>query len=211
MILAALAYLIGAIPFGWILGRVVHGVDVRRQGSGNIGATNVSRVLGWKWGAAALLLDLLKGLLPVLLLPGLLPGSSGSNAERVVAAAASVVGHMFPCYLGFRGGKGVATGLGAATALCWPAALAGAAAFGLTFAVVRIVSLSSICAVFAYAAAALIAVGQPWSQDNLPLSLFSLAVPVLIVFQHRTNIARLLRGEEPRFRFGRGTVESPKT
>ncbi|MFN8453045.1 MAG: glycerol-3-phosphate 1-O-acyltransferase PlsY, partial [Anaerolineae bacterium] len=139
------AYLAGSIPFSLLIARWAGGIDLRQHGSGNVGATNVARTLGYKWGAVALLLDALKGLLPTWGLPLLFYGA-GSRHAPVAAGLAAIVGHMFPCWLGFRGGKGVATALGVVAVLSWQATLAAFVAFAAVFAVSRIVSLSSIVA-----------------------------------------------------------------
>ncbi len=111
------AYLVGSLPFGLLIGRYVAGVDIRQAGSGNIGATNVARVLGKRLGLIVLILDCLKGALPTAILPGLLSDSAGFRLHlAVVSGTAAILGHMFPCWLKFRGGKGVATALGVALA-----------------------------------------------------------------------------------------------
>lgn len=198
------SYLAGSIPFGLMIGLFVKGIDIREHGSGNIGATNAGRVLGKKWGLICLLLDALKGLLPVVFLPRLIGGESISAEQltdlAVISGVATIVGHMFPCWLGFRGGKGVATSLGVVAMLSPWGLLVGAVAFFGSFLVFRIVSLSSILAAIGFGAFYL----TPWSQHPLSLGLFSAAVPLLIIVQHRANIRRLLRGEEPKFKTSAG-------
>jgi glycerol-3-phosphate acyltransferase PlsY len=211
LLAAGLAYLVGSFPFGYLTARVVRGIDIRQHGSGNIGATNVGRVLGSRWGLFVLALDLLKGLLPVWLLPtwSIQPASEQMHLE-VAVGVATIVGHMAPCWLGFRGGKGVATALGVVLFLAPWASLISAGSFAITFAVWRIVSLSSIIAVLAFAAAELTLLWPaPFSKSNWSLATFSLAVPLLIIFRHRSNIRRLIRGEEPRFRSGGDQTKAP--
>ena len=202
----AAAYALGSLPFGWILHRVARGGDIREQGSGNIGATNVGRVLGAKWGIAALLLDALKGLLPVLLIPRCFAeaGAGWFILLQVVAGVSTVVGHMFPVWLKFRGGKGVATSLGVVMGLTPFGSLAAFSGFALCMLASRIVALSSIVAALIFAIGQMfILQPNPFAVEKLPLSVFSLAVPALIVVQHRSNIGRLMRGEEKKFQFGK--------
>ncbi|HEX6987523.1 MAG TPA: glycerol-3-phosphate 1-O-acyltransferase PlsY [Planctomycetaceae bacterium] len=204
----AAAYLVGSIPFGLLIARYWHGVDVRKHGSGNIGATNVGRVLGRKWGVACLMLDFLKGLLPTLLLPRLVPlPSDWLGPAAVACGAAAIAGHVFPVWLGFRGGKGVATGAGVAVVVSWPAALAAAAAFAVVFAAKRIVSLASIVAATVYAAVTLALLREPFARENWAMAAFAVAIPALIVARHGDNIRRLRRGEEGRFRAGAAHAE----
>ena len=200
-VLALASYLAGSIPFGLMIGRVVKGIDLRDHGSGNIGATNAGRVLGTKWGLICLVLDALKGFLPVALFPRWICGADAPLDDlAVLAGVATIVGHMFPCWLGFRGGKGVATSLGVVAMLSPWGLLVGAVAFFSTFAIFRIVSLSSILAAVGFGLFYLTPYSlTPYSRQSMSLGLFSAAVPLLIVFQHRSNVKRLLRGEEPRF------------
>ena len=202
LILAVAAYLVGSIPFGYLTGKLA-GVDIRTQGSRNIGATNVARVLGKKLGLLVLLLDCLKGLLPVWLLANLHTVLTGSPAEtehvRVACGVAAIVGHMFPCWLGFRGGKGVATSLGVVLVLSWQATLVTAGVFIVVFAVSKIVSLASMLAAVGFAVAHLCLQPDPFSSQNWSLTAFAIGVPVLILMRHGSNIARLLRREEDRF------------
>ena len=210
-LLALTSYLAGSIPFGLMIGRAVKGIDLRQHGSGNIGATNAGRVLGKKWGLICLALDALKGLLPVALLPRLLFGAEEPALAHLVvlAGVSTIVGHMFSCWLGFRGGKGVATSLGVVAMLSPWGLLAGVIAFFGTFAVWRIVSLSSMLAAVGFGGYQLATLkpspfaGETWSQG-----LFAIAVPLLILFQHRSNLRRLLKGEEPPFGKARSANES---
>lgn len=198
VLIGALSYLAGSIPFGQLLARWIAGVDLRATGSGNIGATNASRVLGKKWGAVVLLLDALKGLLPTLFLPRVFGASADSLVHwSVLAGICAIVGHSFPIWLGFRGGKGVATSLGVAAALAPWGTLVAFGVFLAVFAATRIVSASSLVAVIGFAVFQWIQLQpQPWSAAQWSLTLFSLGVPLLIVVRHHQNIARLLRGEE---------------
>jgi len=196
-VLVLASYLAGSIPFGLMIGKWVKGVDLRQHGSGNIGATNVGRVLGKKWGLICLFLDALKGALPVDFFPRWICGLDHPwfNDLAVVAGVTTIVGHMFPCWLGFRGGKGVATSLGVVLMLSPWGLLVGAIGFFSTFAATRIVSLSSMVAAVAFGLFYL----TPWSPHSQSLAAFSIAVPLLILIQHRSNVRRLLRGEEARF------------
>ena len=199
------AYLIGSLPFGFLLARLGHGIDIRTVGSGNIGATNAARVLGARWGIAVLVLDALKGLVPVLLLPPAFfePADSIFIHVQVACGLATIVGHMFPCWLGFRGGKGVATALGVVAVLAWQGTLVSFVAFALVFLIWRIVSLSSIIAALAFAGMQMwLLQPAPFGSRTWSLAAFSLLVPALILYRHRSNVVRLIRGEEPRFRAG---------
>jgi glycerol-3-phosphate acyltransferase PlsY len=182
----AFGYLLGSIPFGLLFAHLAGAGDVRKIGSGNIGATNVLRT-GKRWAAAATLLcDAGKGAAAVLLARHFLP-----LGAEIFAALAAVLGHLWPVWLGFKGGKGVATFLGVSTALFWPAGLAVAATWLIAALIWRISSLSALIAV-ALSPVYFFAFGQ---RDYVPLAL---VLAALIIFMHRENIARLTRGEEPR-------------
>ncbi len=205
ILILAGSYLAGSLPFGLILARAVKGIDIRQHGSGNIGATNVSRVLGTKWGAVCFVLDASKGALPVWLLPPLALAADDTTRTHwnVAAGLMAILGHMFPCWLRFHGGKGVATALGVVMILAPLSTAITFGVFAVCFAASRIVSLSSIVSAVAFAVAEMIILRpQPFGTEAWSLATFSLAVPTLIIARHRTNIARLLRGEERRFKFG---------
>ncbi len=209
-LLAMGGYLLGSIPFGLLIGRL-RGVDVRRQGSGNIGSTNVGRVLGRPWGYLCFLLDVGKGLVPVLWVGHYLHARAGegalSSADQWVWLAvggATIVGHMCSIYLRFRGGKGVATSLGVVLGV-WPYfTLTGLFAFAIWLAVwglSRYVSLASIAAALSFPVGFLLLIWRmpAWHAEELePLVVFSCAMAILVVIRHRSNIQRLLRGTEDR-------------
>jgi len=195
------AYLIGAIPFGWLIARS-RGIDIFHAGSGNIGATNVGRVLGRKFGLLVFALDFAKGAVPVAA-AGHSPADAHAALElpdalRVGVALCAFLGHLFPVYLGFRGGKGVATGAGTVFVLMpGPAALAvlaWAAVVGAT----RTVSLGSVVAAGALCAARLLSVPDPFGRGSVVVTGFCLAGTGLVLLKHRANLARLARGTESR-------------
>lgn len=196
-----LGYLSGSIPVAVWVGKIVGGIDIRRQGSGNAGATNVARVLGVRWGVLVGLIDILKGFIPVFLLGPLAGrgfGISTPNAGLVIGIAA-ILGHVFPLFAGFKGGKGVLTALGVFAALLPLEAACAAAIWVLVFAAWRIVSLGSIIAVTSFAI--IVALRRYVFGADHPLSLViaSLLIAALVLITHRENIARLIRGEEKRF------------
>jgi glycerol-3-phosphate acyltransferase PlsY len=197
------SYLAGSLPFGLIVARLAKGIDIREHGSKNIGATNVTRVLGWKWGAVCFVLDVLKGALPTRLLPtAVLAADDPARVHwHIAAGLVAILGHMFPVWLGFRGGKGVATALGVVAVLASPSSVVLAfGAFAATFAATRIVSVSSITAAVTFAVSQMYLLWpEPFRTETWSVAGFSLAVPALIIVKHRSNIVRLLRGEEHRF------------
>jgi len=191
----AASYLVGSIPFGLLMARLFGGSDVRKAGSGNIGATNVARVAGLVPGLLTLLLDAGKGWFAVWLAMRFLHGQA---LDVVLAGLLAMLGHCFPVWLGFRGGKGVATAAGVFLALCPTAMLAAAILFLLVAGFWRYVSLASIAA----AAAIPLLVYLLWAPQFAPpqsVTITSLAIAALVIYQHRGNIARLSRGEEPKF------------
>ena len=184
----ALAYLIGSIPFGYLIVRLTGRGDVRQTGSGGTGATNVSRRAGKAAGVVTLLLDAFKGALAVLMV-----ASFADSWLLAAAAIAVVVGHIFPVWLGFRGGKGVATAVGVFALLAPFALLCAGVVFLILFLMMRYVSLASI------SAAATIPIMV--SPNGLTSAIFTTAaaIALLIIFAHRANIARLINRTEPRF------------
>jgi glycerol-3-phosphate acyltransferase PlsY len=205
------AYLIGAIPFGLFVG-YLRGIDVRKHGSGNIGATNVSRVMGLKWGLLVFGLDVAKGAVPTAIAAWLIGrhgaalgvGSTWAQTLVVIAVqACSVLGHNWPVYLGFKGGKGVATSLGILLGY-WPyltlPGLVALATWGLVLAASRYVSAASILAAGAFPVyVAIFGTWQEWPTARTALLAgFSAAMASLIIIRHRSNIGRLLAGTEPK-------------
>jgi glycerol-3-phosphate acyltransferase PlsY len=186
-------YLLGSIPFGLILGRRLAGVDVRQAGSGNIGATNVARTAGRKAGVATLVLDVGKGALPVAAATWFFGGAARAGDWPALTGLAAFLGHVFPAWLRFRGGKGVATAFGVFLALSPLAALAAAVAFAGALAATRIVSVASLTGSAACAVACALLHGL-----RSPAALAALAVLVVTVLRHRGNLRRLARGEERR-------------
>lgn len=193
LILIGLAsYLLGAIPFGLLIARS-RGIDIRQHGSGNIGATNVLRVLGKPLGIFTFILDALKGFGPVFLAMRLVPGQA--EAAGLTAGIAAILGHSFPIYLGGKGGKGVATSAGVLIGLAWQAALIGVAVWGAVFFLSRYVSLASILAAAAIPAVSWILYYPGKLATPIALTLLGL----LIILRHRSNLQRLLKGTENRF------------
>lgn len=191
---ALAGYLLGSIPFGLLVARF-RGIDIREHGSGNIGATNVWRVLGRKWGLLVFALDALKGWLAVDLamrwLPA--PGPEGAVLSGLAAALACVLGHSFPVWLRFRGGKGVATTAGILVSLMPLAAGVALVVWGAVFFLGRYVSLASI------AAAVALPLGVALLGGGRYLLAFSVIVAALVIWRHRSNIQRLRAGTENRF------------
>lgn len=203
LLVPSVAYLVGSIPFGLIVAKLFGRGDVRKEGSGNIGATNVSRVAGPLAGILTLLLDGAKGAVAVLAAGRY----SNDNAMWIVIAGlAALVGHCFPVWLKFKGGKGVATAAGVYLALCPPAFLGGLILFLLTAGFSRYVSLGSVAA----AVAMPLLIYFLWAPHHAPplvITFGALAVAVLIGYKHDGNLHRLVQGTEPKFSFRRKNAE----
>ncbi len=193
-----IGYLCGSLPWGLWLGLWFRGVDVRTLGSGNLGATNVFRSLGRGLGLLTMALDILKGTLPVLLVPMLpiaaqFPG--GRDWCAITVGAGAVMGHMWTFLAGFRGGKGVAVTGGALLGLSLFASAVAISVFVMTVAITRYISLGSIIGSLAFAIVLVVRSGGRFT----PLAVFGCLAALLIVVRHRENIGRLMRGEERRF------------
>lgn len=195
------AYLLGSIPFGYLIVRTRTGADVRESGSGATGATNVSRRAGKLAGVATLLLDAAKGMLAITLARFLATDDFGINWWVASAAVIAVFGHCFPVWLGFRGGKGVATGVGVFLSLSPLAVACAAVIFIFVVIGTRYVSLSSILAAAALPLFVwLLGVYFKPNPDLAPLMTAALAAGALIILMHRANIWRLMKGTESKFR-----------
>jgi len=203
------AYLIGSTPFGPMIG-LLHGMDIRRHGSGNVGATNVGRLFGKRWGYTCFALDVAKGFVPVFVAGRFMFSGAadvpavGVQAAWLLVAAAAICGHVLSFWLGFRGGKGVATGLGAVCGV-WPflaqAGLAALAVWIIVTSLSRYVSLGSVVAAAAFFPLFVglnwLSLGEwPLVRRLWPMGIFALAIPAMIIIRHRGNISRLLAGTE---------------
>ena len=194
--LLVLAYLLGSLPTGFAIAKLVQGIDIREHGSGNTGATNVFRVVGKKAGITVLIIDLIKGLAAVLIARTVMAtlGDSPdiSTWVQTLAALLAILGHSCSVWLKFTGGKSAATGLGVLLALAWPVGLGTAVVFGCVFGLSRTVSLGSISAAIA-APILMLLTGQP-----LPFIALATLGGIYVIVRHRSNISRLLAGTEPK-------------
>lgn len=193
-------FLLGSIPFSWIIGKFL-GSDIRDSGSGNIGATNLFRTCGRKAGIAGLALDAIKGVVPVLAARYGLAGLSPPSGDWVISASAvaAVLGHLFTPWLGFRGGKGVATTLGALLVLSPLTVLTGLSVFIAVVLATRYISLGSISGALAVVPAVFV-----FRPGSAPVQIVICAVAALVILRHRSNISKLVRGEESRFEWRGG-------
>jgi len=193
--------LLGSIPFGYLAGRIA-GIDIRKTGSGNIGATNVVRVLGKRYGYPVFALDFLKGFgavkISMSIAADVRPELSSPEMFGVLAAVCSVIGHCFSPWLKFKGGKGVATSAGALFGLMPLAALIGAAVWIIIFWLTRYVSLASVATAVALPLVILVINWQNQAYRK-PLFCFSVIIAAVVVWRHRSNLSRLAHGKEPRF------------
>ena len=215
-------YFVGGIPFGYLAG-LTRGIDIREHGSGNTGATNVGRVMGRKWAACIFLLDAAKGFLPILLTGYVLrkPATSADAYDAIVqimwlcCGMCCVLGHSFPVYLRFKGGKGVATSLGVILGIYPYMSLAGVLAFivwGVVLWLSRMVSLASICAALSlpvFVTGCMLWDGLDVVAGNVPMIVFAILIAGLVLYRHRGNIARLRTVSESRLGDRSNTADSP--
>jgi len=195
-----MSYLLGSVPAGYLVGRA-HGIDLRTVGSGNVGATNTVRALGKRWGIAVFLFDFIKGFVPAYV--GLAASSAwtpwSADATALTFGIAAVLGHVFPVWLRFKGGKGVATSGGMCAGLCPPAAIGTLIIWVLALKISKYVSVASMVAAGAFPALFVLSVGPEVAfGDRRLVTLLSIVLAVLIFWLHRANIGRLRRGEEHR-------------
>ena len=190
ILIVLLAYLLGSFPTAYLVG-TVNGIDLRTVGSGNLGATNVMRTLGWKWGLIVYVVDFAKGVVPVTVFP--LLSSEAPVWLPMVAGTVAILGHVKPVFLlGRGGGKGVATASGVFVGLAPIPAVAAIAAFAVVVTLTRYVSLGSIIG------AVVLAVVLHWTTPGAPLAWLGTSIATFVIVTHRDNIRRLLRGEERR-------------
>ena len=207
------AYLIGAIPFGYAIYYAIRGEDIRTVGSGNIGATNVGRQLGFRFFVMIFVLDVAKGLLPTLYFPQLVQSATGQRTPDlpVLVALATILGHNFPVYLKFRGGKGVATSLGALFGLDWVASAVTLTVGASLVAVTRYVSLASLGGGLCFLAAHFLRTAHPWSPEERAMSALTIALVLMLFFRHRKNLERIRAGTEPRVRLRKPKTQEDQT
>jgi acyl phosphate:glycerol-3-phosphate acyltransferase len=191
--LALVGYLSGSVPYGLVLPKLFLGVDVRTIGSGNIGATNAARAGGKVLGVAVFVLDVAKAVIPILVARALLENGPSAPLWIMATAVAAFVGHLFPVWLRFKGGKGVATGFGIFLVLSPFAAMAGLGAYLLLYAVTRISSVGSLAGTLACSVCVFVQCGMA-----SPIAWAGAAIAALIWWRHRDNVRRLIRGEEQR-------------
>ena len=197
------AYLLGSVPFGLIVARIVGGIDIREKGSGNIGATNVGRILGKKWGATVFILDFAKGFVPTFFFVSAVGGVCDmdgftTNLARVLTGLSAILGHTFPVFLAFKGGKGVATSAGVLCALQWVVVVIAGVVWGAVVLSFRYVSLGSIVSAVSVPVVFVVLERETAFSENLPLTLFCCVLTVLVIVRHRSNIGRLIAGNENR-------------
>ncbi|HEX5964062.1 MAG TPA: glycerol-3-phosphate 1-O-acyltransferase PlsY [Gemmatimonadales bacterium] len=196
------SYFLGAIPTSYLLSRLFAGIDLRQHGSGNLGATNLYRVLGWKYAVPAAIVDIAKGAIPVLMFA---PQASTSQLFAIACGVAAIIGHVFSVFVGFKGGKGVATAAGVMLGLA-PLALAVSAVVWVV-----LVRLTGYVSVGSIVAAAVLPLGVFLLERPATSAVFwiSVAIAAGVIILHRRNIERLLKGTENRFGRGAATTSQP--
>ena len=192
LLILFLGYLFGSFPSGYLAGRIAKGIDIRSLGSGSTGATNVLRHIGKRAAITVFLLDLFKGVLSILLAKYFLLNDSW----QVAIGLSTLIGHIWPIWLNWKGGKAVATGLGIFLGLSWQVGLATLGIFTIMITLFRIVSLASVSA--ALALPLIMFLSFSTSNFSLPFLIISLLAMTLVIWRHRENIVRLIKGKEPR-------------
>ncbi|MFN3466436.1 MAG: glycerol-3-phosphate 1-O-acyltransferase PlsY [Candidatus Brocadiales bacterium] len=187
------SYLVGSVPFAYLVARWAGGMDITQYGSGNVGATNVARAIGWHYGSVVFFLDMLKGLMPVYLASGYIGVTVHPLA--ILCGLGTILGHVFPIYLRFRGGKAAATSFGVFLWLAPKALLVAFVTWGVTVLITRYVSLGSILGAISFCVVMVTLYNEPFGQ-GLYLTLFSFIIATLVILRHRENISRLLAGTE---------------
>lgn len=199
-----IAYLTGAVPFGLITAKLAGNIDIREKGSGNIGATNVGRILGKKWGIAVFILDFAKGFGSVffsvlfvrMLMRNTATAPSAGQMVQVLAGLAAISGHIFPVYLKFKGGKGVATSAGVFCAVSWKVLVIMLAVWVMLVLITRYVSVASVSAAVLAPVIYIVFQRDRAFSSGLSVFVFTCIMALLVVFSHRSNIRRLLNGTE---------------
>ena len=192
LLILFLGYLFGSFPSGYLAGRIAKGIDIRSLGSGSTGATNVLRHIGKRAAITVFLLDVFKGVLSILLAKYFLLNDSW----QVAIGLSTLIGHIWPVWLNWKGGKAVATGLGIFLGLSWQVGLATLGVFIIMITLFRIVSLASVSASLALPLIMFLSFSN--SNISLPFLIVSLLAMILVIWRHRENIVRLIRGKEPR-------------
>lgn len=193
-------YLVGGIPFAYLVARWKTGRDIRTIGSGNVGATNVGRLLGFRYFILVFLLDFAKGALPVLAAQYVAAHDMANSPQYLpeVVGFAAILGHVFPIYLGMKGGKGVATTIGVLLCLVtWPT-LAGLGAFILLVLLTRMISVGSIGFAVTFAVVYQLITPEPWGSSKLALSSLVMVLAALVILKHTSNVKRIISGTEPK-------------
>ena len=210
-ICALVAYAVGGVPFGYLIPRLLKGIDIRTVGSGNIGATNVGRVLGKGWGIFVFFLDAAKGFAPAFLLAAPIADSLDSTVIpcQVASGLGAILGHMFPVYIGFQGGKGVATSAGVFLGLAPAPAACALGGWAVVLATTRYMSLAS-CVGAVILPTGMVALDRGrWLGDGWPIFALCLLASLLVIVRHHANLRRLLTGTEPKIGQYKPSTEKP--